>query len=261
MASDFGLMLASFDYSGTEENDLALRSETQEKYVGSNPIPVYLGAKYTKKLTPQVTLVKDPANLNKNSSKFFTEHECRYILRELTSEEGYRWIQIYHDTLDELLYFYARITDIRYKKIADEVAGILIDLECDSPFAWSKEMNYSYSIKANTPLSFYNTSDILNDYLLPTVTISSPTAISKLTITNKSDNNRITELTSITANEKIIMDSKHEILTMPSKDYSLNHFNLKWFRLVCGKNEIISSHDINIAFNYRVARKVGFITV
>lgn len=261
MASDFGLTLASFDYSGSEENDLALKSDTQEKYIGYNPIPVYLGAKYTSKLRPTITLVKDTANLNKNNSKYFTEHECRYILRELTSEEGYQWVQIYHNTLDELMYYYARINNIRYKKIMDEVVGIIIEMECDSPFAWSKEFRYSYDIKANVPLTFYNTSDILNDYLLPTVMIRSSSAVPKLILTNKSDNNRVTELTSIDANEIITMNSKNEVLSIPSKEYPLNYFNLKWFRLVSGKNEIISNHDINITFRYRVARKVGFITV
>lgn len=260
-ASDYGVILAAFEYEGSSEHDLALNHSTIEEYVGQNPVPIYLGAQYSEKLKPTITLVKDPSNQNDNSTKYFTEHECRFILRELTGFNGYKWMQIDHDSLDELLFYYVRITGVRYQKINQYVYGITLDLECDSPFAWSQEFYYSYSINNNETLIFYNTSDDLYNYLYPIVTISSSTYIPNLTITNIDDNNRSTELTNVAANTIITMDCKNEILSIPGNTYPLNNFNMKWMRLVNGENKFISNANINISFRYRVARKVGFITI
>lgn len=260
-ASDYGLVLASFDYNGTEENNLALSYEVIEAYIGRNPVPAYLGSRYQEKLKPTITLIKAPYCVTGNTMEYFTEHECRYILRELTGFDGYRWMQVYHNDLDELLFFNVHVTAVRYMKINQQICGIIMDLECDSPYAWSQEFLYSYTMEPGKTLTFYNTSDELTDYLYPIVTISSTADIAPLRITNQTDNNRITEIKSLKKNITVTMDSKRELLTIPGVTYPLDQFNFKWFRLVNGKNIISTNYKIDISFRYRVARKVGFITI
>ena len=140
------------------------------------------------------------------------------------------------------------------------VVGIILELECDSQFAWSSDFNYTFHASPSSNLIFFNTSDNLYDYLFPKVIIKSNVSISNLSISNVEDNNWTTTFDTLTANEIITMDSKNKILSssIPSRIIS-NDFNMHFIRLVPGKNEFKINHDIEITFTYKVPRKVGFI--
>lgn len=256
--SNYGLMLASFDDgSKNTEEDLGMDSGTIEEFISDNPVPVYLGYKHNNKLKPTITIVKD---VNVDKRDYFTEHECREILRQLTGYHGYKTMQIQCYALDELLFFNIRITSVSYRKIKGKVCGIILKCECDSQFAWSKDYNYSFNTTPNKNLIFHNTSDDLFHYLLPIVTIKSESDISKLTIVNIADNNWTTIIEDIHAGEIITIDSKHEIITSSNKNRIIsNDFNMHFIRLVSGKNEFEINEKLKITFNYKVPRKVGFI--
>lgn len=112
----------------------------------------------------------------------------------------------------------------------------------------------------SSSLILFNSSDNLYDYLLPKVTITADAAISHLSICNLSDNNWTTTLQSLSAGEIITMDSQRSLLSSSHPSRIINNdFNMHFIRLVPGKNEFQVSHGIQIAFTYRVPRKVGFI--
>lgn len=256
--SDYGFMLASFDAnSSDDEEDLGMDYETMEEYIGHNPVPVYLGSTYSNKLRPQVTIVKDHCN---NSSAYFSEHECREVLRQLTGFRGYKTMQIYYYEFDELLYFNVRTVNASYKKIGSKVVAIMLQMECDSQFAWSKDFVNVYNATPSNPIMFCNSSDDLNHYLFPKVTITSNASISSLEIKNISANHWTTKINHISANEIITMDSKNEILTssIPGRNV-LNDFNMHFIRMIAGQNNIEVNSDVTITFEFRVPRKVGFI--
>lgn len=257
--SDYGLMLASFDSeSSNEEEELGMDHETIEEYIGHNPVSIYLGAKYQNKLKPQITIIKD---VHTNYNLYFTEHECREVLRQLTGYSGYRNMQIRPYNFDELMYFNVRVTKVYYKKIAGKVVGIILQMECDSQFAWSREFNISYNLKSEDTIRIYNRSDDLYNYLYPKVTISPlSSSIQNLELINISDNNWSTTISNISNGEIITMDSKNEILQSSNKDrIIMNDFNMHFIRFVPGENQIRSNSDIQITFNFRIPRKVGFI--
>ncbi len=256
--SDYGMILASLDSGATStEDELGMDHETIEEYIGHNSIPVYLGAKYTSKLRPQATIIKDPSI---SSDMKFTEHECRDILRQLTGFQGYKNMQINPYIFDELLYFNVRITAVKYKKIAGNVTGIILDMECDSQFAWSKDFITTYNINAGEIIKIYNKSDDLYNYLLPKITITSPSSISRLEIKNLSDNNWTSIITNLSKNETITMDSKNEILTSSiANKIILNDFNMHFIRLVPDENQLQVNSNVTLTFNFKLPRKVGFI--
>lgn len=255
--SDYGLILASFEDVSESEDELGMNYETVEEYISNNPVPVFIDAKYSEKLRPVVTLVKNTCLLQDD---YFTEHDCRAILRELTGFYGYKTMQVYSNVIDEMLYFNVRINNVKYKKILGKVVGIVLEMECDSQFAWSKEFNYKYDIKAGTLLSFYNISDDLNNYLKPTVKIKASSDIDSLEMVNTSDNNWTTILKNISANEVITMDCKNEILTSSNEDrLILNDFNMHFLRFVHGINKIQVNSDITLEISFVYPRKVGFV--
>lgn len=256
--SDYGLMLASFELNDSNsEEELGMDHETIEEYIGHNSVPIYLGAKYTNKLKPKITIIKNPCY---TKDMFFSEHECRDVLRQLTGFKGYKSMQILPFKFDELIYFNVRTVGVSYKKVASRVVGIILQLECDSQFAWSKEFNISYNIKSGETLIIYNRSDDLYNYLYPKVIISPLSIIQNLEIKNISDDNWISIISNISNGEIITMDSKNEILQSSNKNrVIMNDFNMHFIRLVPGENQIQSNSDISITFNFRIPRKVGFI--
>lgn len=254
--SDYGFMLASF--STEDEEELGNDYEVIEEYIGGNPVPLYLGAKYTNKLEPTVTIIKNMCG--RNYEPGFTEHECREVLRQLTGFRGYRLLQVKLDNFDELYYFFARTKSVSYKKYNGDVVAIILNLECDSQFAWSKEFDYKYEMKAGEKNVFINMSDDLYNYLLPKVTILSPTAVDELTITNITDNNWETVIKDVSANEEIMMDSKNcRLMSSHTGRYMLNDFNMHFIRFLPGRNEFTASSDCTLLLNFRVPRKVGFL--
>lgn len=257
-ASDYGLILASFDYGGESEDEIGFKTSTIEEFIGSNPVPLYLGDKYSEKLRPQITLCKNP-DLYTQDKMYFSQKDCREILRLLTGLKGYQWMRkVDYDEEDDI-WFRAKITNVSYKRVAGHVVGFIFEMECDSTFGYSAENIITINAKADTPFYIFNNTDDLHNYVFPLVEITSTTS-GTVTITNVSDNNWVSEIKSVTTKEKISIDSKNEIVTSSiSHNLLLNDFNLHFPRLVEGRNKYISNIDATITFKFRVPRKVGFI--
>lgn len=256
-ASNFGLMLLSFSYSGESEDELGFRMSTMEEYIGNNPVPVYLGDKYEDKLRPKVTLCKN-MHFFPQKDYYFSQKECRWILRKLTGIRGYQWMQVINDDDMDDICFKAKIVNVSYQRISGNVAGIVLDLECDSFYGYSTEFNININAKANTPFYIFNNTDDVTNYVLPLTTITVKTK-GAFTIKNISDNNWSSEFSNLQTNETLSVDSKNNILSSNIvHDCLLNDHNLHWIRLVPEKNIFITNADATITFQFRVPRKVGF---
>lgn len=255
--SDYGMILATFETSSESEDDLGMNYETEEVFIGNNPVPKYITSKYSEKLRPTATLIKNPCT---SKDMKFSEFECRIVLRELTGFDGYKKMQIFSNEYNELLYFNVRVNNVQYKKIGGDVVGIILSMECDSQFAWSKDYHYTYDATAGTEISFYNISDDLNNYLKPVVKITTDKEIEKLEFVNLTDNNRTTTLSNLHAGETITMDSLNEILESSIEDrIILNDFNMNFLRFVSGINKIQVSQDVKLDISFVLPRKVGFV--
>lgn len=258
-ASDFGLTVVSFNYGGESEDETGFKVSTIEKYIGNKPVPLYLGDKYEDKLKPKITLCKNSFIYNNNDDLYFSERDCRWILRKLTGIRGYQWMKlINHDDMDDI-WFKSKVKNILYKRICGKVSGIIIELECDSSYGYSSEFNVHVDAKADIPFYIFNNTDDLTNYVLPVVTIMQKT-VGKFTLKNVSDNNWTSELLNSQIDEMITIDSKNEILSSSNISHSplLNDFNFHWIRLIPDKNSFVTNTDASITFNYRVPRKVGF---
>lgn len=255
--SSYGLMVGSFSYNGESEDDTGINLSTIEEYVGHNPVPVYLGQKYSDKINLQITLIKNPCIFC--DDLYFSEKDCRGILRLLTGAKGYQWLKLITPEPDEDLWYRARTNSVSYKRIDGHIAGLILNLECDSCFAWSKEYEITVQAEADQHFYIYNNTDDLNNYVYPAVDIF-PASAGTVSVTNLSDNGWLSEIKNIRQNEKIKIDSKRQIISSSlPHDKLLNDFNLGWFRLAPGQNEYVSNTNITISLKFRVPRKVGII--
>lgn len=255
-ASDHGLMPASFSYSGTSEDEIGMEVTTSEEFTGNSPIPVYLGEKHSGKLKFEITVIKNPCVFDDNI--YFAQKDCRWILRELTGKRGYQWTKILMYDLGEDIWYRAKVNNISYERIGGRIAGLVLEFECDSHFAWTPERNITVHAKAGQPFYIYNDSDDLSEALYPLVSISLSTS-GIITITNKT-NTQKTEIKNVQAGEKITIDSRKEIITSNLEhELLLNDFNLCWPCLVPGKNEYVCNVSMTVTMKYRSPRKVGIV--
>lgn len=256
-ASDHGLILGAFSYSGDSQEETGMNISVVEEYVGHNPVPVYLGQKYTGKLQFQALLIKNPELFC--DSPYFSQKECRSILRELTGMRGYQWTKILPYEAEDDLWYRTRTTNVLYQYAGGYVAGILLDLECDSCFAWSGENTVMVRAEAGRPFYIFNDTDDLHHYVYPVVTLSAASA-EVIAVTNFSDNGHRSEIKGMKSGETITIDSGRQIISSSrSHELLLDDFNLGWFRLIPGKNQYISNVDMTVSMKFRVPRKAGII--
>lgn len=251
--SDYGMMLASFDYNGESEDETGITISTIEEFIGDNPIPKYLGEKYSNKIKPKVTFVKDPCAFGNNM--YFSEKECRNILRTVTGIRGYQWMKIINDESEDDIWFRSKIINISSKRVGSNILGLILEMENDSPFGWSSETTIDLNFKADKSIRIFSNTDDLYNYIYPTVSIMC-SSDGDFTINNITDN-LLSEIKNVRNGEVITINSKTEVITSSMvHDLLLNDFNLNWIRLKPDANELVTNMDAKITFKYRVPRKV-----
>ena len=173
--------------------------------------------------------------------------------------KGYQWTKILPFEAEEDLWYRTRTANVSYQYAGTHVAGIILELECDSCFAWSGENAVTVRAEASRPFYIFNDSDDLNHYVYPLVSFTASSA-GTIAVTNLSDNGHISEIKGIRSGETITIDSRRQLISSSrSHDLLLDDFNLGWFRLIPGKNEYISNVDMTVSMKFRVPRKAGIV--
>lgn len=256
-ASDFGLILSSFDYDEKAEDEMGNDISIAEQFVGRNPVPVYLDYSYTNKLKPTITVIKYNCH---NASDFeLTEFEIRHILRLLTGHSGYKWMKVVTEEISEDTWYKVKVNKTSLLKIGNQKAGLKIEMECDSQFGYSPVQIVKNDINAYEHFYIFNNSDDIYTYLLPKLSIKIKEG-GNWALTNHTED-WTTMINNTVTDENITMDSERQILLsdVEHTNVLLNDFNLHWVRLLSGINEYSVNLDCEITFEYRMRRKGGFI--
>ena len=140
-----------------------------------------------------------------------------------------------------------------------KISGIILNMECDSQFAWTRETDITILAKRNKEFNLYISTDDLYNYVYPVMTITTPSALESISIKNLSDNNWTTTIKRLSAKERIIIDSLHQTISTSSRQFVADDFNMHFPRFVPDKNSFMADQDISITFSYILPRKVGFI--
>lgn len=255
--SDYDLMIGFFDSNNSGEEDLGMSQETREEFIGNRSVPVYFGTKFTGKLGITMSLILNPCCKNYNNGEIPLD-TCREILRNLTGRKYYQKMYIYEDFYDEPISYNVRCTSVSYHKIGERIMGIILELECDSQYAWAEPRANIISFEADKEDWIINNSDSLDEYVLPQIQIYSKEPIDELRIINVSDNCRETVIKNISAGEYIYMDSARCTLSSSIDDRNvLNDFNFMFIKLLSGANMYKTNKDVEILFKFKEPRKVG----
>lgn len=259
--SDYGLISGNgSDGIIDSTEDMGMAPTITKVFTGESPHSTFISQKY--ETNPQFTVKLTKANCDATDTEdYFSENELRMYNRLLTGKPGYSWLKVINDEYNDTDYYYrAKVVSIAYQQLGYHIIGYEVTFELDGGIAYSEEQTVYITASANTSFYVFCNSDDLYNYTLPVVKIT-PSSAGTLTITNITDNNRITQMENMNADETLTIDSRNELLfSSRSRQYILNDFNIHWLRLLPGKNEIRCNMNATIGLTFRAARKVGFVS-
>lgn len=250
-SDSYNVIMCSIDSFGLDDIDTGLSTEIISDSTSSIERFEY-SAKYNSVITFEMTLCnKDFTSLTKN--------QIRNITKWLTGRKKAAWLSLKNENYDDVNYK-CRVISATKKKVGDTVLGLLLKWECSSPYAYTEEYVYNFSINgSNQEVIIYNDTDDTENYLYPNIIIKSKSNMEVFSIYNVSDNNRLTKLKNIVYNEVIQMDNQNGIISTNIHDKKLLPLfeGRKWFRLVEGENILKITGNCDLSISLRFPRKVG----
>lgn len=155
-------------------------------------------------------------------------------------------------------YYNCDITQINNVEIGNQIFGLTLTCECDSPYAWQCEKVYNFgSITSPTIFNFNNRSADFNG-LFPTFTFQTSIVGNSFYIKNITNNNNTMSFTGLNANETITIDCDRQIITSSTGVRRAETFNGTFMRLLRGSNQLEIGGNLTIArMTYQFAKQVG----
>lgn len=161
------------------------------------------------------------------------------IIRWLAGRNVFKKLYIHQDEYADK-YFNCVFTDIDFIYIGGILHGFTLTAVFDSNYCYGKPIVIDVECAEGQTLEeivIENKSDIMDDYVYPTITFDS-----EFEIENKSDGSRVTRYelpeNSGEINEKITIDGESMIISGEIPGDKLSNFNLNWLRLKSGVNTL-----------------------
>ena len=257
-ASDFGLMICSFDgspeaASGGEIEYDVIQTPGRDRYT-------FYGIQASSAIEWHFSVCKDP---NQTMDPYFTQYEESRIAKWLLQRNGYRLFQFFQEGYEDIFY-YVYVT-MHPRQILGQTAGFDLTVTSDCSYGFTGILRQKALLSASSePLEFRIHSDV-NTYILPHVTFK---CTGNFKIRNENDpNHPETEFYNLGAGKtrEFIMDTDSDTIFLkegeklvPLPDPGM--FNWHFLRLTDGTNRIIAQAEpgiiIETEIQYREPRRV-----
>lgn len=237
--TEYGLMI--YDIDSESQGDTAFQTgEVSEDRTSRRYDSLMYGLTQNKAL--EFTLVFganiDSVDANESIDRF----EIEAIASWLTGHSTRKWLSIMQDDMEQFRYK-CLISELKLITYGNMPWAFSCKVTCDSPFAYTFPEECSYTVSGELSINLYNRSSY-NGLYMPDIEISL-TGASSFSISNVSDNNRIFSFDALPTGEALIIyiDNKNEVIT---NNLGLNlypYFNLNFFKMKRGNNQIkINGH-------------------
>lgn len=245
----YGLMIYDLDSnSGVKTEDVGAKIEMIEDRTARNIEPITYGIKQEDPYTFELTF----GSLEPIERSYFTE-----IIHWLSGRSQYRYLEIIEDDMAEIRYK-CYMTNIQHKTIAGIPYAFTAEVICNCPYAYSYPFVYAYTISGSQDISILNDS-ATEDPIYPMITLIPSNVTQTVSIINKSDNNREFQFTGLNNydNETIYIDNKTKVITSDNSVNMYEYFNMTYFRLIRGLNEISIYGDGYVKIEFELYRVAG----
>lgn len=259
LASSHGLMICSFD-GNNDNSDIANGADIEFTTVKASTDDVHrhINGAYGEVLSTTFSIAK--MNCRNTSDIYFSVAEQRDINRWLNRKDGFypfKLVQTDYDTIT----FNVRI-NVKKKEINGMVAGFILEITSDKPYAYYKEQKITFTANSNNyqRMVFDVSDDVGRTDIVMKVTTSSAC---NLSITNLTMNETLT-IKNCSAGETITIDTQNQriLSTVRTTPELLKNFNFVWLN-ICNtrtdkRNMLKFSHPCSVELTYNPACKISF---
>lgn len=247
-SEQFGLMLYSFENSNTKESELSPNIEIIGERINRRHDSIHYGVSHKEPLTFPLTF---------GSATYLDKYDVDAIGNWLTSHKQYKILELFQPDMGYVRYK-CIINRLRTISIADMPVAFTCDVICDSPFGYACPVDFSYTLGSSGELKVLNKSNC-QDYFLPYLILKPKSGTSEITITNKTDNNRVFKLSKIptSGNPEIHFNNKDQIITSNSSVNFYENFNHHFLRLVRGQNLLAVTGSCDLLLRCEFLMRVG----
>lgn len=234
-SEDYDLMIYFFNDQSVIDVNFGTNVTPIEERLPSRVDPIHYGVNMNESFSFPLTF---------GSTKYLNEYDVEEIIQWLTGHQQYKWLE-FEDYNANPVRYKCRMNNVQTEEVNGIPVAFTVDVECDSQFGYEYPHLFSYEDISSGGLTttLFNHSTY-NGYLYPQMEIECGNGVSKITITNNSDNDRAFEINTESLSGLVLnIDNKNGIITHDGTGALENYnfypfFNMKFFRLLQGKNEI-----------------------
>ena len=251
-ASDFQLLLCSFDNEDvSSEQDTGYALNLSSSRIPASNSWLLKGANYENPYVFNLTMIINN-NCGQTDKIYFTYEEVREIENWL-SVSTYTNLILDDEEYKDLIFRVIPSTIQRHKQDGN-VIGFSVEVTCDAPFAWKKEVK-ELTLNGEQTVEINNISDDnLSKYIFPMVEFT-PASDGGFSIKNETDNSEM-KFEKLLTNDKLTIDSKGIITTDSALDVYTT-FNKHFLRLLHGTNSLSIKGNGTLKLTMIYPRKVG----
>ena len=245
----YDLMIYDFGNSGQEDVSFGNKASIVESRTAGRIQPLHFGVNYH----------ESPLEFKFvfGSERALDRYELEMVSMWLTGHQDYKWLAFDQPDMERVL-FRCIITELTPLSHGWLPVAFEATVVCDCPYAYSYPFSEVYKIDGETEVLFRNESTV-REYLKPVITIVPSPGVTQVQIINKSDNGRAFILSDLpSSGPMVIVDNNNGIITDVNSEYNLySGFNMNFFRLVPGDNELVITGDGMISVSGRFLYNVA----
>lgn len=250
--------------SGTDEN-VNLGNVRTINTVDIRDIAHVINDSYDEKIAFEFDIISDPCE----DRLYFSDEEIYAIQIWLNNRKGFRkFVPIYDDDSFHDIYINGSFTSVTGIKIGQEIIGFHLVFTGNAPYFFTDKKVKKVLTSENNTIRVFNDSQEIGITPFTHFEIKCKEA-GNLILRNDQEPDRKVEVKNCVANEIIVFDGLHEVITSSETHNKLyNDFNYNWPRLIrneFGETQNVISLDsegiqaTEIIAKYAAVRKVGLI--
>ena len=249
---EYGLMLYDFDNT-TQGNSKFADIEVYEDRVYQRPRSFFYGASYKDPL--EFKLVFGANEYAAAQNEPIDRQDMEVIGSWLTGHDAYKWMSIDQPDMAGIRYR-CMITDLEVLEVGFDKWAFICTVHCDSPYAYTLPMEYSYTLSGTTNIVLHSRSSVNTPYC-PQIAVTL-TSGGNFSIMNHTLNDLTTTLSEVPASAgQILIDGERGIVTCDAGLNLYPNFNFTFPKLKRGDNSLTITGTGNIKFTCEFPVNVG----
>lgn len=244
-SSDFyGVFLCSIGSVNTDTND-----EESNLILSTTPYKDTWDFHGMEKVAP----LQFNITIAKCDGTFFDAFEMIQI-RKWLCKNNLNWLQVDQSDISDAYYF-CSMTNPRPVDVGRRNAGLEFTVTCNSPYAWTKLYDKTYTSTTTKQLQI-NIFSGFDEYAIRPILTIKPKVAGNISIKNITTN-KILTFNDCKSNEIITLDCRNYKMKSSLGRVLLDSWNKNILELIDGVNDIVLTGNFTFQIQYRIPKRIG----